>query len=97
MRSPNIKVAGLPTPSQSPQGKGNVDYFPYVEGTNSKGRTAEFNIAVLSVVYKWQIGSEFQIKYNDRIINLDSLQPSLEQEGIKRIMENPSKIISINS
>ena len=91
------KGSWLPTPGQAPQRKGNVDYFPYVEGTDSKGRTAEFNIAVLSVEYKWQIGSEFQIKYNDRIINLDSLQASLEQEGIKRIMENPSEIISVGT
>ena len=91
------KGTWLPTAAQSPQKKGNVDYFPYVEGTDSQGRTAEFNIAVLSVEYKWKIGSSYQIKYNDQVINLDSLQSNLEQEGIRRIMENPSEIISVGT
>jgi serine/threonine protein kinase len=93
----NPKVARLPTPAQSPEKKGNVDYFPYVEGKDSQGRTAEFNVAVLSVEYKWQIGSDSQIKYNDKLIYLDALQPSLEQEGIKKIMENPNEIISVGT
>ena len=92
---PNVSL--LPTPAQSPQRKGKVDYFPYVEGKDSQGRTAEFNIAVLSVEYKWKIGSSFQVKYNDQIINLDALQSSFEQEGIQRIMENPSEIISVGT
>ena len=93
----NPQFTLVPTPAQSPQRKGDVDYFPYVEGTDSQGRTAEFNIAVLSTEYEWQIGSSFQIKYNDKIINLDSLQSSLEQEGIQRIMENPSEIVSVGT
>ncbi len=93
--NPNVSL--FPTPAQSPQRKGKVDYFPYVEGKDSQGRTAEFNIAVLSVEYKWKIGSSFQVKYNDQIINLDALQSSFEQEGIQRIMENPSEIISVGT
>lgn len=93
----NPKFTLIPTPAQSPQRKGKVDYFPYVAGTDSKGRTAEFNIAVLSVEYKWQIGSSYQVKYNDTTINLDSLKSNLEQEGIKRIMENPNEIISVGT
>ncbi len=93
----NSDVTWLPTPGQSPQKKGDVDYFPYVEGTDSQGRTAEFNIAVLSREYKWQIGSSYQVKYNDQLIPLDTLQSSLEQEGIRRIMENPSAIISVGT
>ncbi|TAF02947.1 MAG: serine/threonine protein kinase [Nostocales cyanobacterium] len=82
---------------QAPVKKGNVDYFPYEEGKDSQGRVAEFNIAVLSVEYKWQLGSTYQIKYNDEIITLDSLQSKLEQEGIQKIMENPSEIISVGT
>jgi serine/threonine protein kinase len=93
----NPKLSLIPTPAQSPQRKGKVDYFPYVQGTDSKGRTAEFNIAVLSVEYKWQIGSSYQVKYNDQIIPLDALKTNLEQEGIKRIMENPNEIISVGT
>jgi len=93
----NPRLTFVPTPGQTPQQKGKVDYFPYVEGQDSQGRTAEFNIAVLSREYKWQIGSSFQVKYNDQLINLDSLQSNLEQEGIQKIMENPSEIISVGT
>lgn len=93
----NSDLSLRPIPTQSPQRKGGVDYFPYVEGADSQGRTAEFNIAVLSVEYKWKIASSYQIQYNDQIINLDSLQSRLEQEGIHRIMENPSEIISVGT
>jgi hypothetical protein len=82
---------------QAPVKKGQVDYFPYEEGKDSQGRVAEFNIAVLSVEYKWQLGSTFQIKHNDEIINLEALKTRLEAEGIQRIMENPSEIISVGT
>jgi hypothetical protein len=87
----------LPKNAQLPQEKGEVDYFPYVEGTDSQGRTAEFNVAVLSREYKWQLGSSYQVKYNDRLLSLDSLQSDLEAEGIQKIMENPSQIISVGT
>ena len=86
-----------PKNAQIPQEKGDVDYFPYVEGTDSQGRTAEFNVAVLSREYKWQFGSSYQIKHNDRLIPLDALKSELEDEGIQRIMENPSQIISVGT
>ncbi|MBD2694694.1 serine/threonine-protein kinase [Anabaena catenula] len=94
----NHKFTVLPPDyGQAPVKKGKVDYFPYEEGKDSQGRVAEFNIAVLSVEYKWQLGSTYQIKYNDQIITLDSLKSNLEQEGIQRIMENPSEIISVGT
>ncbi|AFY36119.1 serine/threonine-protein kinase [Calothrix sp. PCC 7507] len=82
---------------QSPARKGKVDYFSYIEGKDSKGKIAEFNIAVLSVEYKWLPGSNFQIKYNDKVISLDLLKLNLEQEGIQKIMEEPSEIISVGT
>ncbi|XZF63399.1 MAG: serine/threonine protein kinase [Gloeotrichia echinulata DVL01] len=91
------KFAGIPNYGQAPEKKGKVDYFPYEEGKDSQGRIAEFNIAVLSVEYKWLLGSNFQIKYNDKVINLDLLKSNLEQEGIQKIMENPSEIISVGT
>ena len=94
----NTKFAALPPDyGQTPVKKGKVDYFPYEEGKDSQGRVAEFNIAVLSVEYKWQLGSTYQIKYNDQTITLDSLKSNLEQEGIQKIMENPSEIISVGT
>ncbi|MBW4570746.1 MAG: serine/threonine protein kinase [Tolypothrix carrinoi HA7290-LM1] len=92
------KLASLPEDyGQAPERKGKVDYFPYEEGKDSQGRVAEFNVAVLSVEYKWQLGSSYQVKYNDKLINLDSLKSNLEEEGIQRIMENPSEIISVGT
>lgn len=87
----------LPPNAQAPQKKGEVDYFPYVEGTDSQGRTAEFNIAVLSREYKWQLGSSYQVKYNDQLLPLDALQSNLEAEGIQKIMENPNQVISVGT
>lgn len=93
----NLKLNFIPNYGQAPERKGKVDYFPYEEGRDSKGRAAEFNIAVLSVEYKWLLGSNFQIKYNDSIISLEVLKLNLEQEGIQRIMENPTEIISVGT
>ncbi|MFM6010696.1 MAG: protein kinase domain-containing protein [Dolichospermum sp.] len=92
------KFVALPADyGQAPVKKGKVDYFPYAEGKDSQGRIAEFNIAVLSVEYKWQLGSTYQIKYNDQTMTIDSLKSNLEQEGIQKIMENPSEIISVGT
>jgi eukaryotic-like serine/threonine-protein kinase len=74
-----------------------VDYFPYQEGKDSQGRVAEFNVAVLSVEYKWLLGSSFQIKHNNQVIGLDTLKSNLQEEGIQRIMENPSEVISVGT
>ncbi len=91
------KFGIVPNYGQAPEKKGKVDYFTYEEGKDSQGRVAEFNIAVLSVEYKWLLGSNFQIKYNDKIITIDLLKSNLEQEGIQKIMENPSEIISVGT
>ena len=94
----NNKFTALPPDyGQAPVKKGDIDYFPYEEGKDSQGRVAEFSIAVLSVEYKWQLGSTYQVKYNDQIINLDALKSNLESEGIQRIMENPNEIISVGT
>ncbi|OUL31148.1 serine/threonine protein kinase [Nostoc sp. T09] len=92
-----LKFTSVPNYGQVPERKGKVDYFPYAEGKDRKGRIAEFNIAVLSVEYKWLLGSNFQIKYNDTIISLEVLKLNLEQEGIQNIMENPNEIISVGT
>ncbi|MEH2412520.1 serine/threonine-protein kinase [Nostoc sp.] len=91
------KFTLMPNSEQSPEKKGKIDYFPYKEGRDSHGKVAEFNIAVLSLEYKWLLGSNFQIKYNDEIISLDLLKLNLEQEGIQNIMEDPSEIISVGT
>ncbi|MDB9345957.1 serine/threonine protein kinase [Nodularia spumigena CS-586/05] len=89
------KFTTLGTSTKSPQRKGTIDYFPYQEGRDSQGKIAKFNIAVLSVEYKWLTGSNFQIEYNDQIISLDVLKLKLEQQGIQQIMAEPNEIISV--
>ncbi|MEH2392223.1 MAG: serine/threonine-protein kinase [Nostoc sp.] len=91
------KFTGMQNYEQSPEKKGKIDYFPYQEGRDSQGKVAEFNIAVLSLEYKWLLGSNFQIKYNDEIISLDLLKLNLEQEGIQNIMQDPTEIISVGT
>jgi eukaryotic-like serine/threonine-protein kinase len=87
----------IPISIQRPERKGKVDYFPYVKGADSQGRTAEFSVAVLSVEYKWSFASTYQIQYNNQIITLEDLRKNLEQEGIRRIMENPTEIVSVGT
>ncbi|MGF1989467.1 MAG: protein kinase domain-containing protein [Nostoc sp. ZfuVER08] len=82
---------------QLPEKKGNIDYYPYREGRDNQGRIAKFNIAVLSLQYKWVVGSNFQIQYNDQIISLNLLKLNLEQQAIQNIMEEPSEIISVGT
>lgn len=84
-------------PGQPPKRQGKIDFFPYEKGADKQGRTAEFNIAVLSIEYKWKLGSAYQIQYGDRVINVDDLKSNLEEQGIQKIMENPSEIISIGT
>ncbi|MBF2067277.1 MAG: serine/threonine protein kinase [Calothrix sp. C42_A2020_038] len=98
-RSDNYAISGSygQAPQRKKGDKVTVDYFPYQEGRDSQGRVAEFNVAVLSVEYKWLLGSTFQIKHNDQVINLDTLRNNLQEEGIQRIMENPSEIISVGT
>ncbi|MFN6526203.1 serine/threonine-protein kinase [Nostoc sp. ChiSLP03a] len=95
-----IRKSDLPDTSyyrQYPEKKGNINYFSYQEGKDSQGRIAEFNIAVLSLKYKWLLGSNFQLKSNDEIISIDLLKLNLEQEGIENIMEAPNEIISVGT
>ncbi|MEH2060810.1 MAG: serine/threonine-protein kinase [Nostoc sp.] len=91
------EVSGISNYKQYPVKKGGIDYFSYQEGRDNQGRIAKFNIAVLSLRYKWLLGSNFQIKDNDGIISIDLLKLSLEQESIENIMEAPSEIISLGT
>ncbi|AFY44385.1 serine/threonine-protein kinase [Nostoc sp. PCC 7107] len=95
MRSP--KVSALITQSQAPDRKGKIDFFAYQEGRDSQGKTAEFSIAILSTEYKWLLNSHFQIKHNDQIVSVDFLKLNLEQDGIQKIMEYPTEIISVGT
>ncbi|MBD6619192.1 serine/threonine protein kinase [Komarekiella sp. 'clone 1'] len=93
----HTKLTSDPNYGQSPTIKGKIDYFPYEKGRDSQGRVAEFNIVVLSVEYRWLLGSTFQVKYNDQIISLELLNLNIEQEEIQKIMKKPSEIISVGT
>ncbi|BAY16436.1 serine/threonine protein kinase [Anabaenopsis circularis NIES-21] len=95
MRSP--KFSALITQSQAPNRKGKIDFFAYQEGRDSQGKTAEFSIAILSTEYKWLLNSTFQIKHNNQVVSLDFLKLNLEQDGIQKIMEYPTEIISVGT
>ncbi|MBE9034688.1 serine/threonine-protein kinase [aff. Roholtiella sp. LEGE 12411] len=92
----HTKLSSTSKYGQSPIKIGKTNYFPYEKGRDSQGRIAKFNIAILSVEYKWLLGSSFQIKYKDQIISLDLLKLNVE-EDIHKIMEAPSEIISVGT
>ena len=47
---------------QSPQKIGNVLYYPYLSAKDSRGKSAEINMAVLSDRYEWQLGSDDRVR-----------------------------------
>ncbi|MCC5639980.1 serine/threonine protein kinase [Nostoc sp. CHAB 5844] len=95
MRSP--KFSSLITQTQAPEIKGKIEFFAYKEGRDSRGKTAEFSIAILSTEYKWLLNSNFQIQHNNKIVSVDFLKLNLEQDGIQKIMEYPTEIISVGT
>jgi len=95
MRSP--KISSIITQTQASVRKGTIDFFYYKEGKDSQGKTAEFSIAILSTEYKWLLNSNFQIQHNNKIVSVDFLKLSLEQNGIQKIMEYPTEIIAVGT
>ncbi len=41
---------------------GNVLYYPYLSTKDSRGKSAEINMAVLSDRYEWQLGSDDRVR-----------------------------------
>ncbi|MDH6061221.1 hypothetical protein NWP17_12375 [Chrysosporum bergii ANA360D] len=89
------RFATLATTAQAPHKKGTIDYFPYKIGRDKQGRTALFNIAILSNQYKWLPGSNFQIQFNQEIISLELLKLKLNQESLQEIMAEATAIIAV--
>ncbi|AFZ14969.1 serine/threonine protein kinase [Crinalium epipsammum PCC 9333] len=84
-------------PSQEPEKIGDIDYFPPEEGTDSQGKTAEFEVAVLSREYEWRLGSASQIQSNDEIIKVQDLQQRLEQQGVLNRLGDTTDIMSVGT
>jgi eukaryotic-like serine/threonine-protein kinase len=76
-----------------------VVYFPYEPGADSQGKTAEFNLVILSASYRWKIASSdaVQLPNQNKFINLSNLKSKLEQDGILEVMENPARIIAVGT
>jgi eukaryotic-like serine/threonine-protein kinase len=89
---------------QIPQKIGNVTYYPFLSVADSKGKSAEINMAILSDEYEWQLGSDTQVRLNGKTesIPISVLRNKLEQKdkstkkrSIFEIMENPNRIIAL--
>jgi eukaryotic-like serine/threonine-protein kinase len=85
--------------AKGPQNINGVIYFPFEQAKDSRGKSAEFNMAVLTEDYVWHPGSSDSVdKTPDPTpIPLDKLKSVLEAKGITKIMDNPSKIISVGT
>jgi eukaryotic-like serine/threonine-protein kinase len=89
---------------QAPEKIGNVTYYPFLSVADSKGKSAEINMAILSDEYEWQMASDSQVRLNGRMesIPISVLKNKLEQkdkgakkQSIFEIMENPNRIIAL--
>jgi eukaryotic-like serine/threonine-protein kinase len=91
-----------PLKVQTPIKKGDVLYYPFMAVRDSKGKSAEFNIAVLSDRYEWEANSSdrVRLKGEKTSVPISTLKEQLLKAGqgqIVNVMENPSKIISIGT
>jgi eukaryotic-like serine/threonine-protein kinase len=88
-----------PMKLQSPQKIGNVLYYPYLSAKDSRGNSAEINMAVLSDRYEWQLASDNQVKLKGetRSLPISVLKQELIKQGIFKIMDNPNRIVAIGT
>jgi serine/threonine protein kinase len=86
-----------PSVDLSPKRYGDIFYFPYDKGADQQGKIAEFNMAILNDNYYWQVASSDEVikKGDTTPVKVLSLQEELEKAGIVKIMENPSRLITI--
>ncbi len=90
-----LPVAKLQTPTKI----GNVLYYPYLTATDSSGKSAQINMAVLSDRYEWQLGSSdtIRLKGQTKSLPISKLKEELEKQGIFKIMDNPNRIIALGT
>ncbi|WP_373539631.1 protein kinase [Chamaesiphon sp.] len=93
-----LPIAKVVAP-QSPQKIGDVLYYPYLSTKDSRGKSAEINMAVLSDRYEWQLASDNQVRLKGQTQSLPIaiLKQELEKQGIFKIMDNPNRIIAIGT
>jgi eukaryotic-like serine/threonine-protein kinase len=85
--------------AQTPTKIGDVLYYPYLKATDSRGKSSEINMAVLSDRYEWQLGSAdaIRLKGQTQAFPIAKLKQELEKQGIFKIMDNPNRIIAIGT
>ena len=75
-----------------------IEYFPFAPATDNGGRSAEFNMAILTEEFRWHPGSSSEVSLvDDKPKPLRDLKTFLENKGIVKIMENPNQIIAIGT
>ena len=74
-------------------------YYPYLSAKDSRGKSAEINMAVLSDRYEWQLGSDNQVRLKGQTqsIPMSVIKQELEKQGIFKIMDNPNRIIALGA
>jgi eukaryotic-like serine/threonine-protein kinase len=97
----NNRLCPLPSPPQvqTPTKIGDVLYYPYLKATDSRGKSSEINMAVLSDRYEWQLASAdtIRLKGQTQTFPISKLKQELEKQGIFKIMDNPNRIIAIGT
>lgn len=85
--------------SKGPRLINGVLYFPFEPGQDRNGKSAEFNVAILSQEYRWQPGSSVTVNLGNDIkeIPVKDLKPVMEAKGITKIMENPNQMIAVGT
>lgn len=88
-----------PIVQQTPTKIGNILYYPYMVAKDSRGKSAEVNMAVLSDRYEWQLASSSQLRLKGeaKTVPIDQLKQDLERQGIFKIMNNPNQIIALGT
>jgi eukaryotic-like serine/threonine-protein kinase len=75
-----------------------IEYFPFAPAADSQGKSAEFNMAILTEEFRWHPGSSTEVSLVDATPRpLSDLKSLLESKGIVKIMENPNQIVAIGT
>lgn len=75
-----------------------IEYFPFAPAADRQGKSAEFNMAILTEEFRWHPGSSTEVSSIDaKSKPLKDLKTFLERKGIVKIMENPNQIIAIGT
>jgi eukaryotic-like serine/threonine-protein kinase len=93
-----------PLKFQKPEKIGTVTYYPFLPIADSRGGSAEINMAILSDEYEWQLGSDSEVRLNGKTESvpisvlkekLEKKDKGVEKKSILDIMQNPNRIIAL--